>query len=223
MTATAEELSNEILGIVQDYSFVFANVLTLMNEALDEISGRVVLPDCLTDDTLDTDTSESFKALPTDYQRNLYRCYSTTNNRRIKIWPSLTELLRQYSQPDLGGSVTGVAVRSVNLHYQRIPATAETLKLYYLKNPTVLSGLSDTPDEIPDQYVRPLMVNYCCARMFLRKITGDANERVWAEQKAKEHFALYEQALRELELFLGPYAHEPEEEVDEYYWEECFE
>ena len=198
---TVAELTTEIIGRVQDPSFTSARILRYLNQGMKEISGHpmVFLPQLTTSTTVDTDTSNPYTDLPSNYQKRLHYCHSTTNNRQIRIYNSYAHLLQYVSDQDQNGRVWGVAVRGSYLYYQRIPSTAETLQIHYYKTPTTLSASVD-PTEIPEHLCRYLLVNFVCAEIFKLKSVSDA-QYVAA---LKTYEAYYNNALSSLISFLGP-------------------
>ena len=193
---TVSELSSEILSVVDDSSFTITNVTSYLNKGLKEISGRVFLPELQTNGTVATDTV-NYKALPADYQKNLYYCYSTAQSREIPVYNDFRHILRDVAVIDQAGYVFGVAVRGSNLHYQRIPSTSDTLQVHYYKKPTTLALTTDTPACLPDHLVRPLLVNYVCKEIFSLIEQGDAR------MNTDRHTQLYLEAMSDLINFAG--------------------
>lgn len=198
---TLAELEDEILTIIDDESFSLANVTGYLNKAMKEISGRFLLPELQTNANVVT-TALNYVALPTTFQRNLFYCYSTTQSREIPIMSDFRHILRDVSVIDQGGNVFAVAVRGSNLHYQRIPSVFETLQIHFYKKPTELSTASTagTPSCIPDHLVRPLLVNYVCKEIF----SLIEQDQSGARPNRDFHYSLYQEALADLSLFLGP-------------------
>jgi len=135
--ATQAELIVEVTRIIQDTSYDSTEQLAFLNQAMQDIAGdpRVLLPDLETQDDVTTSTSVSYVALPSDYQKNLLYCYNSSKYWPVKIYASLASLQRMFSRLDQGGAVVGVTTRGQNLHYQRIPSSAETLQLHYYRKP----------------------------------------------------------------------------------------
>jgi len=190
---TAQELSTEIEQKVKDSSYSFANVLSVLNKALKYIAGQVLLPALETaNNALSTTAATAYVALPTDYHRNLYYCYSNDRNRIIKVYYSYSDLIKRFSQIDLAGPVYGVAVKTLSLYYQKVPVAAESLMIKYYKMPTALTLVSSSPSCLPEHLVRPLLVNYVCRDIFADKDN---------EKKTLYHNALFDKAIADLRLF----------------------
>ena len=65
---------------------------------------------------------------------------------------------------DLRTTITGLVVGAVvlegsTLWYQYVPATAQSLRVYYTANPTSLSVDGDSPSHLPDYLHRKLLVS----------------------------------------------------------------
>ena len=161
-----------------------------------------------------TGPSVSYVPLPSDYHKNLFRCYSVTNNRQIEIYESVALLLRRFSLVNRSGVVVGVAVRGSNLYYQRIPSSPETLRIHYYKMPTLLTDGNSKPDCLPEHLVRPLLVNYACREIFSEIEQGLEGQKV----NTLFHHNLLREAMADLEDFIGPEGKEPEEIEEEINW-----
>lgn len=207
---TVTELKEEVLARCRDASFVTANIVRYLNQAMKEISGLVQLPALETSSTVTTSTTLYYVSMPTGYQRNLYACHSDTNHTWIPIYASLPDLERRFSQLDTAGRVQGVAVQGSNIHYQRCPSTAETLKLYYLKNPTALTSAS-SPNELPEPFSRDLLVNFCLSQIFMVKAERDPK----FVDMAGKYSRLYAEKLDGLLMAYGPERKVPTSVPDE--------
>lgn len=110
----------------------------------------------------------------------------------------------------LGGTQLGV--KTAWLHYAGTPTAAHEFTLSYFALPDDLSADSDEPSFLPDHLQRPLLVNYAVKEIF-DEIYGEDDPN-----KADRVNARYELSIRELESFLGPYAHEPESVANAIDW-----
>ncbi len=195
---TVSTLKAEILAKCQDAAFG-PKVVEYLNDCMREVSGRVQLPSLLSSSHVHTSTTLAYVSMPTDFQRNLYKCFSNTNSRWIKVYDSLADLHSRFSTLDQGGAVSGVVEQGGTLYYQRLPGTAEQLDLYYLKIPTVITA-SSTPGEIPEEFSKPLFVSYALKEIFLVKAIreqGMADAATLYQQR-------FEQELGKLISRLGP-------------------
>jgi hypothetical protein len=185
------------------------DLLSLLNEGMRIIAGRVLLEDLETDSTVTTSASVNYVALPTNFHKNLMKCYSTTNSRWVQVHKSTRLLFRQFGTVDTKGSVVGVTVRGSKLYYQRL--AAETLKLYYYAHPTKFTALTDLVDELPEHLAKSLLVNYACSQIWSKREDANEAQRV----NTQHHLALFEQAMQELQAYLGPEAKEVHEITDD--------
>jgi len=182
------------------------DILSFVNKGLKEIAGEVLLPKLIeTETTVLTVVDTAYASLPDDFMRNLHYCYSSTNNRKIKIYDDVRLLYRQFSQLDLARSVVGVARKGSSLYYQRIPSSAETLRIHYYKYPTELIASSDQPDCLPEFLVRSLLVNYVVKELFSIIDTGPPDQ----ENTAK-YQRFFDDAIMRLKEYVGPENREPQ-------------
>jgi len=197
---TLAQLRAEVSRIVQDTSYTDTIIDGYLNDGLYDIAAQVFLPALEASDTVDTDPLLSSVSMPPDYHRSLYRCYSATNNTQIKVYENLPLLLRTVGKVDLVGRVIGVAVRGDELHYQRIPGTAETLDIYYSAKPTTLEEDTDEPTCLPDFLVRDLLVGYACKEIY-DQIEDEIDGVKLNRNNYQQRFDL---ALAKLVTFIGP-------------------
>jgi hypothetical protein len=206
---TVSQLKDEILARCQDSSFTFARILRYLNDCQKHVSSLVQLPNLEATGTVTTSSSVNYVSMPTDYQRKLYKCNSSTNNRWIKVYESKAAMDRFFSDTDLSGSIVAVTVQGSQLHYQR--RSSEELTLYYLKKPTDLTGENSQTECIPEPFVRGLMVNFALKEIFSIKSVRTP--------EAKEFHDLYSTNFNEemdrLREYLGPERQAPIEVPDE--------
>lgn len=160
--------------------------------------------------TIENDSPNNIP-LPSNYSRKLFRCWSVTNTRRPKVYASWRLLLRNFSYIDQSGSVLAVAVRGSRLMYQRIPQTIESLTIYYYKKATMLTGPSSQPDCLPEELVKPLLINYACKKMFAQIEDGVEGQKI----NTDKHEGLYKDAVADLKAFIGDEGREPQDIPDE--------
>ena len=195
---TVTTLKADILARCQDAAFG-PKVVEYLNDCMRELSGRAQLPALLSSGSLTTSTSYSYISMPTNFQRKLYKCYSSTNDRWIKVYDSLSDLHSRFSVLDQGGAVCGVVEQGGTLYYQRRPSTAESLDVYYLKDPTAITA-SSSPSEIPEEFSKPLFTTYALKEIFLVKSVRDANMASFAQMYTNR----FEQEMAKLIARLGP-------------------
>jgi hypothetical protein len=214
---TQAELIVEVTRIIQDPSYTEPIQLTFINQAIQDIAGDplVFLPDLETQGNVTTSTALSYVALPDTFQKKLFDCYNTTRHRHERIYGSLEDLQRRFSRLDQNGRIYGVAIRGSNLHYQRIPATAETLQLHFYRPPVDMTEDDDTPDGLPAHLARPLVVHHACAAIFSeieQDLQGQKVNTLYHEGEANKQLA-------KLIAFIGPIAWAPTHISEEIDWE----
>lgn len=216
--ANLTALAREVEDIVQD-SPVTSDVATKINNGLRDVAGRVLLPGLSTVGTVET-TENNYVALPDDFHRNLSEwAHSTTHNRRVPVYGSVPDLFRRFRQLDLAGSVVGIARQGRYIYYQRIPETAETIKIAYYKIPDTLIYDGTEPECLPAHLHEQLLVSYACWKYFERIEDGmDGNKPNTAMYKGN-----YMEALVELRAFVGPVFDVPVMPVDELHYDELLE
>lgn len=147
--AKQTDLITGVKEIIQDTTFTSTRILDYLNQGQRYIAGGVFLtypdrtqlgssplPDLVTKSDLETSVSNPYINLPSDFGRNLFFLYSSTNDLMIDIYGSYAELLRFYPGLDNTNRVMAAAVRGGRLYYQGYPSTAETLQAHYYRVPT---------------------------------------------------------------------------------------
>ena len=121
-----------------------------------------------------------------NYQRNLFYCYSITNNRPVRVYASRVLLQRDVNRLDLSGRVIGVAVYGSRLYYQRIPSTTESLRTSFYEQPTAMTEQSSTPDCLPEELASQLLISFANWKMWAgieQDVSGDkTNTAYWKDQ-----------------------------------------
>jgi len=153
------DLIDGVKEVVQDTTFSSARILQYLNQGQRQIAGGIFLqypdrtqlissplPELETDDDLTTSTTVPYIDLPSDFGRALVALVSATNELRIEVLGSLTELLSYYPELDNTNRVTLAAVRGKRLYYQGYPSTAETLTAFYYRNPYDMATLTGGTD-----------------------------------------------------------------------------
>jgi hypothetical protein len=215
LTATTHTLADRVLAKVQDGSYDWLFVLELFNDCLFDLAGERLFPELEEIVNLFTEPGIDNIALPANYQRNLRYCHSISHNRPIHIDGSVIQMYRRYSRLDQNGIVRQVAVKGRRLHYQRIPSSAETLRVNFYKYPPRLHTRDDKPSFIPPGYVKPLLIHYACREIFDEIEDGVEGQKVNTLYHAKR----YEDAKERLWLYLGPEEREPQDFPEEIEWD----
>ena len=80
---------------------------------------------------LETVTDGNLIDLPDNFQRDLKRCYNLYTFGWAKVYGSRSLLDSKLGRLDLSGNVDAVAKYSNQLYYQRLPSSAQGLRIYY--------------------------------------------------------------------------------------------
>jgi len=212
---TAHTLSDDVLDIVDDPSYSYDDVLTLFNDCLVELAGELLLPELDTWVDIATDPNTDHVRLPVNYMKNLRYAHTTTYNRKLKVYGGLGQLYRLFSTLDQTGRVLGVCAQGRDLYYQRVPSSAETIRINYYRFPGRLETRFDKPDCLPYHLVKPLLLNYASKELF--NLIEDGIEG--AKINTEKHTKLYEIAKAKLLMFVGPEERDPIAIEDEIDWE----
>lgn len=203
--ATFTELQAIVIEIIQDSSFVDADIGKYLNRAVNEIAGGMQsslgsfitppLPDLFKVDTVETVTDAAYVSMPATFQRNL-QFAANSNGIEIDVYDSMIGFAGDYRLMDGSGSVEAVVEQGGNLYYQKIPTSAATLTIHFFRLPVAMSGASDVPDGIPSHLQRPLLVNHASYKIY--ELIEDSIE---GQGPNTIHYkALFQEALRTLEL-----------------------
>uniref|UniRef100_A0A6M3JCR5 Uncharacterized protein n=1 Tax=viral metagenome TaxID=1070528 RepID=A0A6M3JCR5_9ZZZZ len=162
--STLTEIVTAISDILQDAAYTDEKVISRINKSLQKVSAGVRMPNgeispCLPDlfayGTVATSISLPYVSLPTNYQRNVFEIYDSSNNR---FYPpqggsfySFARFMQQVADMGLEetGSIYKVAIKGSNIYYQGIPSVSTTLGLHYYRKPATLALDGDIPEGIP--------------------------------------------------------------------------
>jgi len=159
-----------------------------------------------------TETLVNTVALPTNFCRELYRCYSTTRGVEVDIFNNTHDLESCYERAK-SGNVVGVCAEGTNLHYRNVPSTDDILQLSYYGIP-VLSGSEYYPHQfmlgenyevawLPEEYQDHLIAGKAAA-VLLRQLAADGRygpeRRQFAAAESGRLMQEYASALQALYL-----------------------
>ena len=213
---TGHFLADKVLRKIQDGSYTWQDVVDEFNGCLVYLSGKYNLPDLEHTEDIQTDPRTGRVLLPANFQKNLWFCKSTTHNRPIAIDDTVINLFRRYTVLDQTGVVRRVAVRGRHLHYQRVPSSAETLRLVYYRYPDRLRTRQDKPTCLPDHLVESLLVNYACKEIYSEIEDGIEGAQVNTDRYSNR-FAKAEAELASIPEILAD-RHAPIDIPDEMEW-----
>ena len=172
-----------------------------INQAVADVSERILLPALSTRSTLTSDTTISYVAMPEDFQRNVLSVWNETAKEEVRTYLDVETLLYMAgSNRDEAGQIIGAALDLTTemLHYQHINATAQSLVVTYHKKPALMASLTDVPACIPADYRRALIVPRACALIFAEIEDG------WEQKKVDTAYYLgqYEDGITSLRRYI---------------------
>ncbi len=211
----SEDLAQTVLRKVQDASYVYSDVLALFNQCLLALSGRFLLPNLEVMRDIHTDPGVPHIPVPADYQKNLRYAHSTSHNRKVKIYGSLILMYRWYAVLDQTGVVNGLAVKGRDLYYQRVPSSAETIKINYWAYPERMETRYAKPVCLPPHLIEPLLVNYACKELYSEIEDGIDAQKVNTTYYTNE----YNRAFGDLLIFIGPEDRLPQDFGQDLNWD----
>lgn len=220
LLTTNQRIADLVKRKVDDQAYGFDEIVAILFQGLIDIAGHpgVLLPELETTVDITTDPNVNYCQLPANYHRNLTHCHSISYNRPVKVYGSVVQLYRHHSNLDQTGYVWGVAPKGRRLYYQRVPSSAETLRITFYRYPERKELLDQKPTCLPPHLAEKLLVNYA-----LKEIYDEIED---ALEGPKPNTTLYEgryeKQLAKLIAFLGPESRLPQEIADEIHWDELF-
>jgi hypothetical protein len=214
-TDVAQSLSEKVQRKIDDRSYTYDDIVEKLNQGLRWISGKWDVPDLEEFADLTLDTGANNIPLPMNFQKKLLWAHSTTHNRRIKVYPSAIQLLRWFNMIDQTGRVLGVAQKGRRLFYQRIPSSAETVRINFFKFPDPIDRRTSKVDVLPYHLVDDLLVNYACKEIFEEIEDGLEGEKV----NTNHYTNKWKEAVGDLIQFWGPPKRIPVEIETEIDWD----
>jgi len=184
-------------GILQDSSY-YSGITAKINEAVTAIAAGIrmpnglispPLPELYDSDTVSTATDAAYKAMPADYQRNLFLVADENGHQiyppRGGSYYDFALFLKHCSKKDLtqAGSVSSVCLKGNNLYYQGIPSSSYDLTVHFYRKPTDMGEDADTVDGIPDQYATRLIKSWVAKEIYSELEDGEDNQgtgyKIW--------------------------------------------
>jgi hypothetical protein len=147
------------------------------------------LPDLFTTLTVATATDAAYKTLGTTYQRGVIKVVDSSGDEIAcpsgGNYYSFNLFLNRLQKKDMSesGSIYICAVKGTNLYYQAIPSASENLTVYAYRKPVDMSGSSDTPDGIPDQFQTKLIKHYVGWELANEMVDGLADKQVYHQNE----------------------------------------
>lgn len=201
----ASALITKVSNAVKDTSFSNDDILALLNEGQLDIAGGgtrqhglplvAPLPELLTSGTISATSNAVSKPMPSDYHRGAFMVVDASGEEITQLGSQITYLERY---PILEVGSTDVC-NIVGTTFYYAPAETQTITLHYYRKPVDMET-TDEPDGIPVHLQERLLVNYAAWKMYSiieRGIDGNKNLTIY-------HMSEYQQALTDLERFIGP-------------------
>ena len=201
------ELEEACLSVIDDPGY--ASIMTdMINAAVLFIAGGVrmpnrslspPLPDLYSIDTINTDPTAAFVAMPTDYQRACVFCYSPVADAEIHIVDSFAKFLRLFPSLAVPGAVELVSIKGANIYYQGIPTIASALTVHYHRLPTAMVDAEDAPDGIPP-HLQERLIKHRVAWVVFDEIEDGVDG---AKVNTAYHQMRFYEAMDDLIAFVG--------------------
>jgi len=193
-----ESVITEARDITKEESYDDDWMVKRINMGLQEIASLFCIPGLSTSATVSALTTGNIVAMPSDFLHSLFLATTETYPNGLSLAPSLKDLTANaYLYPDTG-DVQRVAVEFKSLCYVPIPAdAAETITIYYYKNPDAITLVSDLPAWIPAHLQKPLVLSYLCKEIFTLVEEGIDGQ----VPNTTKHINLYGQGLMMLQQF----------------------
>jgi len=205
MTTTVASLQASIANTIQDSSYTSVTILGFINKCMHYIASKIDIKELYLTADLETVTDGNLIDLPDNFQRDLKRCYNLYTFGWAKVYGSRSLLDSKLGRLDLSGNVDAVAKYSNQLYYQRLPSSAQGLRIYYRAKPETLEAGDNIPDYIDDGYAHDLIHNWVCS-----KIYNDVEDSMESDRSNAIYYEnLFKDALEDFRVFVGPEDDDP--------------
>lgn len=146
--STGAQLIARATRKIDEPSYTQADILDLLNQGLLKATELLMFPGLQATDEVTTATGANSVNLPANYQKGLYRAMNADKSPLI-IKPNLAALLDLVGN-DYGeaGDVSVVCEHGTTLVYDRIPAAAVDITLFYYRKPAAITALTTALDGV---------------------------------------------------------------------------
>ncbi len=207
--ATFLELQTRTIKLVSSPS-LDDTIPALINQGVNEIAGGMLstladivtppLPELLTIDSVTTDVTAAFVAMPDNFHRTLQFAVKA-NGSEVDIADSFIEFIETDPAMTRAGNINEVIEHGGKLYYLNVPTVAEEVTLHYYRKPVDMVDDNDEPDGIPEHLQIVLLVNFALWKAY-GFIENGVDEKSPNTLKYREFFM---SALRTLELTIPDY------------------
>lgn len=209
--------------VLKDASILRSEIITEINRQQRIATGRAAIPTLIGSGKITLPAGVIGGRMPSDYQHNLITAYSETQDKWLSIRSNTKSLYDGYrlghlstvglpmefpyelESPDESnvGPIDDVAIEGVDydggVEYSVLwckPATSqeETVQCRYYRLPDEMADDTDTPDGIPEEYHKPIMVS----GTLIEKLPDTALDPAMITALIELHSNLYTTALAEL-------------------------
>jgi hypothetical protein len=145
---TLDEIRTEVMAIALEPSYDDSDYDRWINSAIQEVAGRVIIPDLKRINVISTSTTYAYVTLTTltdGFAGMLRRVRRTVSGDDVGIYAKLEELYDEYTTWNEAGDVEAVALEGNYLWYQKLPAVAQSLTVMYTAVPPTLTLDADVP------------------------------------------------------------------------------
>ncbi len=159
-----EQLRDAVLKTVQDPSLDTDEVDALINEAIQDVADRVLLPALETSDDVDF-VDEAAALLPDNYNHGLFS--ATIEGERVHIATTMKILTRRFPVPSQAApGVYGKYVCARGNMLEVRPPLSGTVNIHFYGTSALLALDADIPTCIPVGKQRKLLHAYVCRELF---------------------------------------------------------
>lgn len=199
---TAAALIMEAAREIRDPSVTEDRIMTLLNRTLLEVSGRVRLPDLMTENTVLVPVGAASAEMPADYHHGLTEVVCLTSRRRVRLAGGVGELER-LGGPDRGGygpcRIRAAAVAGNRLYVRPRPTAPALLLVRYQRLPAILEADTDRPDGLPVHLAPELLLSRVLRDLYEGLEEGGGGDKI----QTGRYQVRFEAAMDRLGEFVG--------------------
>jgi len=197
----AAELIDLVQANIQDTSFSREeDILPVLNRGIQAVASRVVLPETVVMASLAVPSGTVSLTLPDDFFRRLLFCHDISDNsdqgRQVAVVTQFGNFMARFPGLNYSGEVTHVCPVGTTLYVQGKPESPVTLRIFYTREPVLLSGDNTSePEDVPVEFRQRLLYHYACSEIHALIEDGMEGSK---KQNTNYHQGQYLQALAEL-------------------------
>lgn len=193
-----EDIRNEVISVVSDSSFSTEYITAIVNETLQKVCGRVIIPGLKMLTTATLDIGVSSVSLSSDFGGRVVRVLNSSGEV-VEVLTSLELMMDRFGAMEEVGELEAVCQEGNVLWFAERVSAPETVTILYLKRPGELVAGSDIPSELPDFLHRDLLV-YGTAVVLFNQIEDGLDG---AKTNTQVYMGLFEQGISRLCDWIG--------------------